>query len=48
MTISEQKTLADVRSQIDALDQQILTAIEERASLASAVAAAKSGRQVFQ
>ena len=48
MKPTDQKSLADVRSQIDALDRQILAAIEERAGLASAVVAAKTGRHVFR
>ena len=48
MSSSEQEKLADIRSKIDALDRQILSAIEERAALASAVVAAKSGQHIFR
>ena len=48
MSASDQEKLADIRSKIDALDRQILSAIEERAALASAVVAAKSGQHIFR
>lgn len=48
MSSSEQEKLADIRSKIDALDRQILSAIEERAALASAVVAAKIGQHIFR
>ena len=48
MSSSEQEKLADIRSKIDALDRQILSAIENRAALASAVVAAKSGQHIFR
>ena len=49
MSSSDQEKLADIRSKIDALDRQILSAIEERAALASAVVAAKkSGQHIFR
>ena len=48
MSSSEQEKLADIRSKIDALDRQILSAIEDRAALASAVVAAKSGQHIFR
>ena len=45
---SEQIALADVRRQIDALDREILAAIEKRAALAGAVVAAKGGQHIFR
>ncbi len=48
MSASDQEKLADIRSKIDALDRQILSAIEDRAALASAVVAAKSGQHIFR
>ncbi len=48
MSASDQEKLADIRSKIDALDRHILSAIEDRAALASAVVAAKSGQHIFR
>ncbi|MEK9860607.1 MAG: chorismate mutase, partial [Alphaproteobacteria bacterium] len=44
----DQQNLSTVRAEIDRLDRQILSALEERAALASAVLAAKSGQSVFR
>lgn len=48
MTSSDQEKLTEVRGKIDALDQQILSAIQDRAALAAEVVAAKSGLQIFR
>lgn len=45
---SDQPSLTEIRQHIDALDRQILTALEQRAALASAVVAAKGGKAVFR
>ncbi len=42
------QNLSTVRAEIDRLDQQILSALEDRAALASAVLAAKSGQTIFR